>query len=83
LVFNDLGNLAEIEGLNNLKSLKYLTVSSNSLKRIENLDALINLEGLVVIDSECLDKIENLENLTNLRHLDVSQNNITEIKGLE
>ncbi len=45
----DVESFIEIEGLNNLKNLKYLYIGPGyGIKRIENLETLTNLEELAI-----------------------------------
>lgn len=57
-------------------------MGKNKIKKIENLDKLVNLECLALQANRIL-KLEKLDKLVNLTELYVSENGIEEIEGLE
>lgn len=62
--------------------LKDLNLSNNSIKRIENLDKLQELQVLSLVKNE-ITEIENLETLEDLTFLDLEYNKLTRITNLE
>ncbi len=73
--------IKKIENLN-LPNLSILSIQSNRLTKMENLDSLINLSELYLSDNG-LTKIEGLEKLANLRVLDLARNLIERIENIE
>lgn len=65
-----------------LPNLAILSVQSNRLTRIENLDHLVNLNELYLSDNG-LNKIEGLNSLVRLKVLDLSNNQIERIENVE
>ena len=70
-----------IENLN-FPNLSILSLQSNRLTKIENLDALVNLEELYLSENG-LTKIEGLDKLINLKVLDLSINKIERIENIQ
>jgi internalin A len=66
----------------NMEWLEKLDLQKNALRRIENLDALINLEYLDLSQNEITD-IEGLNKLVNLKYLDLEKNRLSVIKNLD
>lgn len=56
----NVSNLADIEGLEKLTGLKELSHYGTGLRRIENLDNLINLEVLIVMNTFVVLKISRI-----------------------
>nr|AGS43928.1 SDS22-delta81-171-myc3 [Cloning vector pAG118] len=89
--FEGLSNLEEIWlgknsiprliNLHPLKNLKILSIQSNKLKKIENLEELTNLEELY-LSHNFITKIEGLEKNLKLTTLDVTSNKITSLENL-
>lgn len=64
-----------------LPNLTILSLQSNRLTKIENLDSLVSLTELYLSDNG-LTKIENLEKLQKLRVLDLANNKIERIENI-
>ncbi|KAF7970841.1 hypothetical protein HWV62_22798 [Athelia sp. TMB] len=91
--------ISRISGLESIgTTLRSLELGGNKIRRIENLDALVNLEELwlgknkisklerlkiLSIQSNRITKIENLESLENLEDIYLSHNGITRLEGLD
>jgi protein phosphatase 1 regulatory subunit 7 len=73
--------IKKLENLN-LPNLSILSVQSNRLSKIENLDSLPNLTELYLSDNG-ITKIEGLEKLTQLKVLDLASNKIERIENVE
>lgn len=73
--------IRKIENLD-LPNLKILSLQSNRITKIENLDSLTNLEELYLSENG-LTKMEGLNNLFNLKVLDLSLNMIENIENVE
>ena len=69
-------------GLNNLKFLKVLDLSNNSICRIENLKYFKNLQFLD-LSNNIISEIEGLDKNKKLKTLNLNKNNISVIKNLE
>lgn len=78
---DNLKNIGEIKGLDQLIQLKVLNLEGNNITSINNLKSLTNLEKLNLNQNK-ITEIKNLDSLTNLKELYLSRNNIEEIKGL-
>ena len=68
-----------------LLSMHWLThvhLQNNSLRRIDNLDKLPDLEYLDLSDNE-ITAVENLDKLIKLKYLDLEKNRLSGIKNLE
>lgn len=65
-----------------MTTLTYLEFYDNQIAKVENLDALVNLETLDLSFNR-ISKIENLEKLTKLKTLFFVHNKITKIEGLD
>ncbi|MHA1490828.1 MAG: leucine-rich repeat domain-containing protein [Promethearchaeota archaeon] len=78
----DIEKMCEIIGIDKLEKLKYLHLSSNSIKEIKCLENLTELEDLCLADNK-IEEISGLENLTNLTKLNLNENKIKEIKNLD
>ncbi|KAH7884510.1 hypothetical protein F5I97DRAFT_1890018 [Phlebopus sp. FC_14] len=75
--------ISKITGLEALgASLTSLELGGNKIRRIEGLDALVNLEELWLGKNK-LPMLENLGTLTKLRILSLQSNRITKIENLE
>ncbi|PVF92744.1 putative SDS22-protein phosphatase 1 regulatory subunit 7 [Serendipita vermifera] len=75
--------ITQIEHLNHLgATLRSLELGSNRIRKIENLDELVNLEELWLGKNK-ITKLENLDKLTKLRLLSIQSNRITKIEGLD
>ncbi len=62
--------------------MRILSIQSNRIVKLENLDNLINLEELYMSDNG-LTKIEGIEKLAKLRVFDLSNNKIEHIENIE
>ena len=69
------------KGLDNLTNLQLLSLSKNSIERIEGLDNLTNLQ-LLDLSKNSIERIEGLDNLTNLNALDLGKNRIEDLLPL-
>lgn len=65
----------------NLDKVEKLELQNNDIRKIENLDRLVNLTYLD-LSNNAIETIEGLENLEALEHLDLERNRLTEIKNL-
>ncbi len=72
--------IRKLENLN-LPSLEILSIQSNRITKLENLEHLVNLQELYLSDNG-LTKIEGLDNLVNLKTLDLSNNQIERIENI-
>ncbi|NWT18334.1 LRCC1 protein, partial [Vireo altiloquus] len=72
--------IARIQGLDHLRSLQHLDLSSNQIRRIEGLSSLANLRTLS-LSCNLLTKVEGLEKLFNLTMLNLSYNHIHDLSG--
>ncbi len=79
---NDITDISEIKGLDNLPNLRILILNDNEITEIKGLEHLIHLQELHLNDN-LIKEIGGLETLTNLQYLDLRNNEIKEIKGLE
>jgi protein phosphatase 1 regulatory subunit 7 len=73
--------IKKLENLN-LPNLDILSIQSNRIIKIENLEYLVNLTQLYISDNG-LTKIEGLEKLTKLNVLDLSNNKIERLENIE
>jgi protein phosphatase 1 regulatory subunit 7 len=73
--------IKRIENLT-MQTLEILSLQSNRLTKIENLNHMINLTELYLSENG-LKKIEGLENLKKLKTLDLSINEIERIENVE
>ncbi len=73
--------IKKLENLN-LPNLRILSIQSNRIVKLENLDGLIKLEELYMSDNG-LSKIEGIDKLNKLRVLDLSNNKIEHIENIE
>jgi len=78
----NLTSIDEIKGLEKLKDIEVLDLSSNKIREIKGLDNLIYLKKLDLSGNE-IGEIKGLDKLTCLESLDLSVNKIREIKGLD
>ena len=78
----NIGDIYEIEGLESLTNLRWLSLGKNKITEIKGLENLSNLEVLWLGENK-ITKNKGLESLTNLRYLSLNNNEITEIEGLE
>ncbi|NWV10348.1 LRCC1 protein, partial [Ptilonorhynchus violaceus] len=74
--------IARIEGLDHLRNLQHLDLSSNQIRRIEGLGSLANLRTLS-LSCNLLTKVEGLEKLFNLTMLNLSYNRISDLSGFQ
>lgn len=65
-----------------LPNLRILSLQSNRITKIENLDALVHLEELYLSENG-LTKLEGLDKLSNLKVLDLSLNMIEKIENVK
>ncbi|XP_063247898.1 leucine-rich repeat and coiled-coil domain-containing protein 1 isoform X3 [Prinia subflava] len=72
--------IARIQGLEHLRNLQHLDLSSNQIRRIEGLGSLAKLRTLS-LSCNLLTKVEGLENLFNLTMLNLSYNRIHDLSG--
>jgi len=75
---NDLTNL---NGIENLVNLEYLTCSYNNLINLKGLENLVNLE-LLRCSFNNLTTLKGIENLRNLKELSCYNNNLTNLDGI-
>ncbi|NXQ36261.1 LRCC1 protein, partial [Alaudala cheleensis] len=74
--------IARIEGLDHLRNLQHLDLSSNQIRRIEGLGSLAQLRTLS-LSCNLLTKVEGLEKLFNLTKLNLSYNRINDLSGFQ
>ncbi|CCM04306.1 uncharacterized protein FIBRA_06477 [Fibroporia radiculosa] len=75
--------ISQISGLDSVgTTLRSLELGGNRLRRIENLDALVNLQELWLGKNKIV-KLENLGSLKRLKILSIQSNRITKLEGLE
>ncbi|NWV31685.1 LRCC1 protein, partial [Grantiella picta] len=74
--------IARIQGLDHLRNLQHLDLSSNQIRRIEGLSSLANLRTLS-LSCNLLTKVEGLEKLFNLTMLNLSYNRIHDLSGFQ
>ncbi|NXL78247.1 LRCC1 protein, partial [Leptocoma aspasia] len=72
--------IAKIQGLDHLRNLQHLDLSSNQIRRIEGLGSLAKLRTLS-LSCNLLTKVEGLEKLFNLTTLNLSYNRIRDLSG--
>ncbi|NXB78956.1 LRCC1 protein, partial [Donacobius atricapilla] len=72
--------IARIQGLDHLRNLQHLDLSSNRIRRIEGLGSLAKLRTLS-LSCNLLTKVEGLEKLFNLTMLNLSYNRIHDLSG--
>ncbi|NXI12382.1 LRCC1 protein, partial [Irena cyanogastra] len=72
--------IARIQGLDHLRNLQHLDLSSNQIRRIEGLGSLAKLRTLS-LSCNLLTKVEGLEKLFNLTMLNLSYNRIHDLSG--
>ncbi|KAF8896287.1 protein phosphatase regulatory subunit [Infundibulicybe gibba] len=83
-----LGNLTSLHTIyfvqNRISSISNLDLElgGNKIRKIENLDALVNLEELWLGKNK-ITKLENLANLRKLKILSLQSNRITKLEGLD
>jgi len=75
-------DLTNLDGIENLINLRWLTCSKNNLINLKGIENLINLKALFCSNSN-LTTLEGIENLINLRTLVCSDNNLTTLEGIE
>lgn len=78
----EIENLQDIQGLENLKTIKYLYLDNNKIKHIRCLSKLKNLKILSLKNNK-IEVIDGIENLKELEELNLSGNFIKEIIGLD
>jgi len=75
--------ISKISGLHGVgATLRSLELGGNKIRKIENLDALVNLEELWLGKNK-IAKLENLGSLKRLKILALQSNRITKIEGLD
>ncbi|NXU04042.1 LRCC1 protein, partial [Buphagus erythrorhynchus] len=74
--------IAKIQGLDHLRNLQHLDLSSNQIRRIEGLGSLAKLRSLS-LSCNLLTKVEGLEKLFNLTLLNLSYNRIDDLSGFQ
>ncbi|KAF4797988.1 Leucine-rich repeat and coiled-coil domain-containing protein 1 [Turdus rufiventris] len=74
--------ITKIQGLDHLRNLQHLDLSSNQIRRIEGLGSLAKLRSLS-LSCNLLTKVEGLENLFNLTMLNLSYNRIHDLSGFQ
>uniref|UniRef100_A0A8C0UMB7 Leucine-rich repeat and coiled-coil domain-containing protein 1 n=1 Tax=Cyanistes caeruleus TaxID=156563 RepID=A0A8C0UMB7_CYACU len=74
--------IARIQGLDHLRNLQHLDLSSNQIRRIEGLSSLAKLRTLS-LSCNLLTKVEGLEKLFNLTMLNLSYNHIHDLSGFQ
>ncbi|XP_032929067.1 leucine-rich repeat and coiled-coil domain-containing protein 1 isoform X1 [Catharus ustulatus] len=74
--------ITKIQGLDHLRNLQHLDLSSNQIRRIEGLGSLAKLRSLS-LSCNLLTKVEGLENLFNLSTLNLSYNRIHDLSGFQ
>ncbi|NXR21745.1 LRCC1 protein, partial [Cinclus mexicanus] len=74
--------IAKIQGLDHLRNLQHLDLSSNQIRRIEGLGSLAKLRSLS-LSCNLLTKVEGLEKLFNLTMLNLSYNRIHDLSGFQ
>ncbi|XP_066404128.1 leucine-rich repeat and coiled-coil domain-containing protein 1 isoform X1 [Molothrus aeneus] len=72
--------ITRIQGLDHLRNLQHLDLSSNQIRRIEGLGSLAKLRTLS-LSCNLLTKVEGLEKLFNLTVLNLSYNRIHDLSG--
>ncbi|ODV83301.1 hypothetical protein CANARDRAFT_203385 [[Candida] arabinofermentans NRRL YB-2248] len=73
--------ITRLENLNNLSNLRVLSIQSNGISKLENLEGLVNLEELYLSHNN-LTELEGLDNLKNLNTLDITSNKISKLSNL-
>ena len=75
---NDIHDLSDITGLENLKELKSLNLGNNHVKNLEKLTSLKNLTHLFINNNNVKEQknLQYLTQLKDLKFLDISQNPI-------
>jgi len=74
--------VTEIDGLDKLINLEYLTIKRTKLKKIEGLGKLVKLIKLELSHNR-LTEIEGLDKLVNLKYLYLGDNRLSRIDGLD
>ncbi|NXC90160.1 LRCC1 protein, partial [Cercotrichas coryphoeus] len=74
--------ISKIQGLDHLRNLQHLDLSSNQIRRIEGLGSLAKLRSLS-LSCNLLTKVEGLEKLFNLTMLNLSYNHIHDLSGFQ
>lgn len=78
---NGITNIADLEGLSNLTTLRELNLSGNEIRTLENLPILPDLKRLDLSLNQ-ITVIRNLDKLVSLEELNLNDNNIYEIEWL-
>jgi len=79
-VQNKISHITGLDGVG--ATLRSLELGGNRLRKIENLDALVNLEELWLGKNK-ITRLENLGSLKRLKILSIQSNRITKLEGLE
>ncbi|NWR48962.1 LRCC1 protein, partial [Regulus satrapa] len=74
--------ITRIQGLDHLRNLQHLDLSSNQIRRVEGLGSLAKLRTLS-LSCNLLTKVEGLEKLFNLTVLNLSYNRIHDLSGFQ
>lgn len=76
---NNIKEISEITGLENLKHLTHLNLSNNQIETIEDLRNLENLTHLFIANNKIHDSenVEYIKKMLNLKYLDLAGNQIT------
>jgi len=77
-----LNQIEDIDHIGDLKTLIWLDLSFNSIRRPAGLDNLINLRDLYLVKNK-ITKIENLDHLVNLTQIELGANRIRVIENLD
>ena len=78
----EINEISELEGLNDLEGLQVLNLFGNQIKEITLLESQKNLK-ILILDHNNLTEISGLRNLTKLEKVSLHGNQISEIDGLE
>jgi Leucine-rich repeat (LRR) protein len=76
------GNIKDLQGMEYLINMVYLSIPKNQISDLTPLAKLINLR-YIVLDNNQIEDISVLSELKDLRHLDLGYNKITDVKPIE
>lgn len=79
---NQIKDITEIKGLENLVNLQVLYLANNQISEIKGLENLHNLQKLDIANNQ-ITEIKGLDNLSNLSSLFLGNNQISRIVGLD
>jgi Leucine-rich repeat (LRR) protein len=74
-------NLIDLDGIEDIKNLKYLDCSNNLISKLPDLSDLVNLEVINCEDNK-LEELPYLSKLTNLKMITCSHNQLKELPDL-